>query len=417
MAPGPPKLGDNRFASLSVSPRAKKKRSYQKFPEQFPELPETTQQNPRFLILASKNPDKPISDFSCFAVHRALNIISKEIISISTLRDGNLLMLVKSKQVADKFTKVTHLPGICDIVCKPHDSLNFVKGTIYAPYLINIPDEVIVEELKSQNVHSVFKFSRTTDGKAKPTGVILITFDLYSLPSKLDISWHSVKVREYIPNPMRCKTCQLLGHTAKHCKNPATCVSCNLAPHHPEPCTRTFCANCNGDHPASSPSCPQYQNQRDLLRIKTTKKCSMREARILLKQQQPKLSVIPLSSYAATAANQTITAATAITTNNKTTVNCDKQETLREPVNTYSHIPPPDLSASNTTAQTSLFDENTQKHIEEARALRLAAQDLIENLNQTNTNKPNEITYSQESNSPVQNISDDSDTSMEELDS
>jgi len=143
----------------------------------------------------------------------------------------------------------------------------------------------------------------------------------------------------------------------------------------------------------------------------------MREARIILKQQQPKLSVIPLSSYAATAANQTITAATAITTNNKTTVNCDKQETLREPVNTYSHIPPADPSASNTTAQTSLFDENTQKHMEEARALRLAAQDLIKNLNQTNTNKPNEITYSQESNSPVQNISDDSDTSMEELDS
>jgi len=84
---------------------------------------------------------------------------------------------------------------------------------------------------------------------------------------------------------MRCKSCQLLGHTLKHCKNPAACVSCNLAPHLPIPCTRIFCANCNGEHPASSPSFPQYQTQKNLLHIKTSKKCSFREARMILKQQ------------------------------------------------------------------------------------------------------------------------------------
>lgn len=82
----------------------------------------------------------------------------------------------------------------------------------------------------------MFKLSRTVICISKHTGVILIIFGLYSLPSKLDVSWHAVKVWEYIPSPMSCKTCQLKGHTSNHCNNPASCVSCNLTSHLPEPC-------------------------------------------------------------------------------------------------------------------------------------------------------------------------------------
>ncbi|XP_070854463.1 uncharacterized protein [Drosophila suzukii] len=244
------------IGSLDISESSKtkkKKRPYQKFSEEFPELPETVQNNSKFIIITAKNSTKTISEFSCFAVHRALNIISKEIISISTLRDGNLLILVKTKDVAEKFLKTDRLHGICEIVAKYHEALNFVKGIPYAPYLINIPEAEIKAELKSQNVHDVFKFTRTNEGVIKPTGVILVTFDLYNLPSKQDICWHTVKVREYIPNPMRCKNCQKLGHTPKFCKNTAMCCTCNLPPHAPTTCTRTECANCADKHPASSP--------------------------------------------------------------------------------------------------------------------------------------------------------------------
>jgi len=121
----------------------------------------------------------------------------------------NLLKLVKTKNVAEKFLKSKNLAGICEIECKLHESLNFVKGTIYAPFLVNVPDDEIVKELADQNVHSVFKFSRKVDGKLKPSGVILVTFDLYNLPSKLDVSWHTIKVREYIPNPMSVSLAKL----------------------------------------------------------------------------------------------------------------------------------------------------------------------------------------------------------------
>lgn len=81
------------------------------------------------------------------------------------------------------------------------------------------------------------------------------------------------------------------------------CVFCNLPPHAPEPCTRTYCANCNGDHAASFQSCPKYQQQREILRIKTTKKCSMREAKNTLKQQLPNNTNISQTSFATIAAN------------------------------------------------------------------------------------------------------------------
>lgn len=125
--------------------------------------------------VTSKNTDKQITDFSCFAVDRALRLISTDIIKITPIQESNLLMLVRNKQTADRFLKTKNLPGICYIECSLHDSLNFVKGTIYAPYLVNIPEDEIIAELKPQNVHSIFKFTKLIDGTPKETGVILIT--------------------------------------------------------------------------------------------------------------------------------------------------------------------------------------------------------------------------------------------------
>lgn len=107
---------------------------------------------------------------------------------------------------------------------------------------------------------------------------MLLTFDLFNLPTQIDIAWRRVNIRQYIPNPMRCRNCQLLGHTVKHCRGIAVCKNCSLPPHDPLKCTRTFCANCHADHPASSNKCPKYVQAKQIQAIKVTKKCTMREA-------------------------------------------------------------------------------------------------------------------------------------------
>ena len=113
--------------------------------------------------------------YSCFAVYIALHFISKEINSISQLRDGNLLLLVKDYLTAKKFVDAKNLFGICDITCKFHEHLNFTKGTIYAPFLSDIPNKEIEDELKSPLVVDVYKYEKTIEGK-KSVPIMLLIF-------------------------------------------------------------------------------------------------------------------------------------------------------------------------------------------------------------------------------------------------
>ena len=55
--------------------------------------------------------------------------------SISELREGNLLLLAENKLVAEKFIKAKELTGIYNINVKYQENLNSTKGTVYAPYL------------------------------------------------------------------------------------------------------------------------------------------------------------------------------------------------------------------------------------------------------------------------------------------
>lgn len=278
MAPGPPFLGDNRFAPLAVSPQPKRKKPIKNQTNIFPDLPKIQKENPKYLVISSLEPNKPLTKFSCFAVQKSLHVICKDIVSISELRDGSLLLLVKNATIAKKFLDTKRLTGLCDVEVKYHINLNSTRGTIFAPCLNDIPEEEIIENLGDQGVIAVFKFTKLINNKPQPTGVCLLTFDRYHLPDSVQVSWHSARVRMYTPNPMRCKKCQKLGHTTKRCNNASICDTCGLPPHDPEVCSRKYCVNCANDHPSSSNSCPKYIQSKEIIRIKTQKKCTMRGA-------------------------------------------------------------------------------------------------------------------------------------------
>uniref|UniRef100_A0A034V434 Nucleic-acid-binding protein from mobile element jockey n=1 Tax=Bactrocera dorsalis TaxID=27457 RepID=A0A034V434_BACDO len=321
MAPGPPNINANRFALLDTGPKRKKNKiDSSALQTDFPFLPETKVNDPKFVVIESTDPSKPISSYSCFAIHRGIKQISSEVHSISTLRDGKLLILVKSNKIAEKFIKAKQLENVCSISAKLHESLNYVKGTVFAPFLNNVAEEEIVKELSSQGVVAAYKFKKTFDGNLHPSGVVLLTFNLYHLPSKIDIAWCKVLVRQYIPLPMRCKSCQLLGHTKNYCKRSPLCANCSLPPHSPSDCERTFCANCAQPHPSSSKECPKFLQSKEIIKIKTIDKCSMGEA-IKKHKQQLNITNSPSYSYAgiASSANTSKTniIITAATTNNK----------------------------------------------------------------------------------------------------
>lgn len=231
---------------------------------------------------------------------------------------------MKDNLTAKKFLESKELLGICKITCKLHENLNYIKGTVFAPCLNNIPEKEIINELSSQGVVDVYKYLKQINGQSSPSGVVLLTFDLYNLPESIDISWYKVKVREYIPNPMRCKKYQLLGHTKNRCQGTEACVNCNLPPHEKTECTRTFCANCAEEHQSSSNKCIKFIQQKEILTIKTKRKCSMREA-ITIHKEQNKTN-ISLSSFSA------------ITAKNQGTISTSEKTTTIAPPSPNSYI-------------------------------------------------------------------------------
>lgn len=292
MPPGPDppdKFSNNRFHLLGdyIENASKKQK-----PNNYPDLPTPRidiNSNPKYVVISSSDPKKSLSDISPFALQKSIEAISKEINSISQLRDGNLLILARSPRVADKFLKTKSLGSFCSVSCKLHSSLNSVKGVIYAPCLKKVPEEEIVNEMKNQGVIEAYKFTKVNeDGKTRsPTGKIVLTFNLYRLPPVIDVAWYKCKVDHYFPNPMLCKNCQKLGHTTKRCNGNPTCPQCSLPPHEKENCTRTFCTNCSGEHSSTDKECPRYIQTKEILKIKTKNYCSIGEARRMYQSSHP----------------------------------------------------------------------------------------------------------------------------------
>lgn len=111
-----------------------------------------------------------------------------------------------------------------------------------------------------------------------PTGAAILTFDLIRRPTAIKLGWLNCKVEEYIPNPMRCITCQKLGHTKNHCNNAVTCKECCRPPPHEE-CSRIYCINCQEDnHTSYDPSCPTFLRHKSVNKIKSDRRCTLREA-------------------------------------------------------------------------------------------------------------------------------------------
>jgi len=104
---------------------------------------------------------------------------------------------------------------ICKVQCKLHEALSFAKGSVYAPYLCDIPEKELVDELKTQKVTEVYKFMKSYDCVSKPSKSSN-SFELYNLPSKIEMSWHSVKVREYIPSPICLRKAKTIFKTTSH---------------------------------------------------------------------------------------------------------------------------------------------------------------------------------------------------------
>ena len=84
---------------------------------------------PRFVVIKSNNPEKPVAGLSPFVVEKTVKGILGMTPKIKKLRSGELLLEVEQKKYSDQ---ILHLKTIFQlrVTAYPHTSLNSCKGVI-----------------------------------------------------------------------------------------------------------------------------------------------------------------------------------------------------------------------------------------------------------------------------------------------
>ncbi|XP_044779770.1 uncharacterized protein LOC123327423 [Drosophila simulans] len=250
---------------------------------------------PKFIII-KRNDNNSFERTSPFIIKKSVDFAcGGEVEGCKRTRDGNLLIKTKNELQARKLLKLTKIADV-DVTASEHKTLNFSKGVIYCNDLRHIDEDTILQELKPQKVSEVKKImkrqnpnsnSDTNNITLVETGLIIITFESHKLPEIVRIGYETVRVRDYIPLPLRCKKCLRFGHPTPICKSVETCINCSETKHTTdgEKCTNEKnCLNCRNNpeldhqHSPIDRKCPTFIKNQELTAIKTTQKVDHKTA-------------------------------------------------------------------------------------------------------------------------------------------
>lgn len=247
---------------------------------------------PKYLIMSriGANNEETLANVSPFLLKKVIdNVACGEVDLCKKTRNGSVLIKTKTTVQASKIIQITALNQTIKVEVSEHRVLNYTKGVIYSNELRNIPENEILEELRSQQVSDVKKIMKKTDNYITETGLIVLTFSSLNLPTEIYVGYERIHVRPFIPLPLRCNNCMQYGHTAKYCKNDKICYNCGNKYHldvdKKEPCKKEKkCINCSyqnlphDDHNSISKVCPIFKKKQEIQAIKTTQNIDTKSA-------------------------------------------------------------------------------------------------------------------------------------------
>jgi len=252
---------------------------------------------PKFLIM-KRTDDSSMANISPFLIKKCIDsTCNGEVLIAKKTRDGNLLIKTKNALQANKLLKLQHL-GTFPITVNVHATLNVSKGVIYSNDLRSLKEEEIKNELQAQNVCDVRKILKKVNGELQETGLVIITFASHTTPENIKIGYELVKVRAYIPPPLRCNNCFRFGHISKLCRNKKSCINC-ANEFHTDPDTNESCSlaksciNCKDNNLADTNHsliyrrCPIFVKHQEIQAIKITEKVDVKAAMSIYNSRHP----------------------------------------------------------------------------------------------------------------------------------
>ena len=208
-------------------------------------------------------------------------------------RSNQLLVEISKKSHAENLLRTTLFHNL-KVRVFPHTSLNSSRGVIRCPDLRNSSEEIL-EGTRSQGVTAVKRFKIKRNGQLKDTNTFVFTFNTPTLSKTVKVAYFRVSVEIYIPNPLRCHSCQKYGHHENRCTKDPSCADCGEPANHTEQnCGNApKCVNCGEKHSANSKECQVWHKEKEILTVKFTRNISFPEARKIVESPTP----IPGVSY------------------------------------------------------------------------------------------------------------------------
>ncbi|XP_067685430.1 uncharacterized protein [Haliotis asinina] len=238
----------------------------------------------RFLVIEGK--DKQPLKLNPFAVSKAISGICGEVSNVTRLRSGSLLVECARRQQSLNLISIKTFANV-EAVVSVHRTLNSCRGIIRdkARCLSDMSEEDIATELREQAVTSMKRFTAKREGVIINTNTYLLTFSRSSIPTSIKAGYFNIGVEVYVSNPLRCYKCQKFGHGSQSCRNAVVCQRCGDN-HEDTNCQKDpRCANCDGSHPTFSKSCPVWQREAKIMKLKCEKNISYFDAKKLLQNQ------------------------------------------------------------------------------------------------------------------------------------
>ncbi|GBM55711.1 hypothetical protein AVEN_196608-1 [Araneus ventricosus] len=240
-----------------------------------------------FILKRTTTSNESFHTVSPFLVERAVTAHLGITKSTRKLRSGDLLIEVATRKQAEQIIKLKSLDNI-SVAVSAHATLNSSKGVVSCGELLNVPIEEILKGFQPQGVTQVQRIKIRKNGQPIDTKHLILTFHSPRIPESVRAGYIKLKVRPYIPNPLRCFKCQRFGHSKASCRGNLTCARCAEAGHDSSNRTESEkCVNCKGSHTSFSRLCSAWKFEKEVIAEKVKKGISFLEARRLVKSRTP----------------------------------------------------------------------------------------------------------------------------------